>query len=106
MKGLFKIEQSEEKILCVKNGGIIIGLEITFFTIRENIIIMTSKYNTRWGVICGKYNWDYNGKRIENLDIVKSVAFDLFDVNLVLSHTKSESYTVGHYRMKNELGEE
>lgn len=46
----------------------------------NNITIMKSKHGPNWGVIFkGKYLWDYNGKRIKDLDTAKIVAFNLFD---------------------------
>ena len=41
----------------------------------ENITIVMSKYLT-WGVV---WRWDYHGKKMNDFDTAKLVAFDLFD---------------------------
>lgn len=52
------------------------------FTLRykgENITIVMSKYAT-WGVVFyGEWRWDYHGKKMNDIDTAKLVAFDLFD---------------------------
>lgn len=46
----------------------------------ENITIMRSKYNSGWGVVFqGESYWKYHGRRIDDFETAKLVAFDLFD---------------------------
>lgn len=46
----------------------------------EQITIMKSRFGPGWGVIFnGRQRWDYNGRKITNLDTAKIVAFNLFD---------------------------
>jgi hypothetical protein len=52
------------------------------FTLRykgENITIVKSRYDT-WGVVFhGEWCWDYHGKKMNDIETAKLVAFDLFD---------------------------
>lgn len=53
----------------------------------EYITIMKSRYGSGWGVIFqGKSVWEYNGRKINDLDTAKLVAFDLFDANHEVQH--------------------
>ena len=46
----------------------------------ENITIMRSKYGSGWGVVFkGKGYWEYHGRKIDDLETAKLVAFELFD---------------------------
>lgn len=52
------------------------------FTLRykgENITIVMSRYAT-WGVVFhSEWRWDYHGKKMNDFETAKLVAFDLFD---------------------------
>ena len=58
----------------------------------ENITIMKSRFGANWGVIYdGSCVWEYNGKKIRDLDTAKKVAFDLFD-ELYDSHGQAQPH--------------
>lgn len=53
----------------------------------EYITIMKSKYGPGWGVIFqNKSCWEYNGRKINDVQTAKLVAFDLFDALHVVQH--------------------
>ena len=46
----------------------------------EHFTIMKSKYDSGWGVMFrNKSEWKYNGRKIQDLETAKLVAFDMFD---------------------------
>lgn len=61
----------------------------------DNITIMRSKFGPGWGVIFkGKTQWEYNGRKINDLETAKTVAFNLFD-ELHESHNQEQPYWDG-----------